>query len=65
MHDRFKYEFDGSVMLFDTCVVPRWTAETMAESEAKARSNFEYQYKKQNNLAPGARITLVGTIRII
>lgn len=64
MYIRSRYVYDGPVMLFGTCVVNRRTAETMAESEAKARSNFEYQYKKQNNLAPGAQITLPGLIRM-
>ena len=56
------YIYDGSVMEFDICISPRWNAATYAPSEKKARSNLTYQFKKNNNRAPWAKITLPGQI---
>ena len=56
------YEYNGPVMSFDICVANNWKAYTRAVSEAKARSNFSYQYKKQNGLVPNAKIGLPGMI---
>lgn len=53
-----EYIYDGPVMFFGACIMDRWTAKTRAVSEKKALSNFEYQYKKQHNLNPGAKIQL-------
>ena len=60
--NEYIYIYDGPVMFFGNCIVSRWRAETRAVSENKARSNFEYQYKKQNNLCPSAKIDLPGEI---
>lgn len=57
-----QYEYDGPVMIFDTCVASRWKGSTYAVSERKARSNLAYQFKKMHNRVPGARITLPGKI---
>lgn len=57
-----KYTYEGPVMEFSTCIAHNWTDVTYAVSEAKARSNFAYRFKKQNNLAPSASITLPGKI---
>lgn len=57
-----KYAYVGPVMVFDKCVASRWKGETIAESESKARSNLTYQYKKKNNLNPGARVDLIGSL---
>lgn len=56
------YVYEGPVMKFDVCIVHNWKGETLATSEAKARSNLAYRYKKENGLAPTARITLPGKI---
>lgn len=57
-----KYIYEGPVMEFNTCLVDRWKAETMAASETKARSNLAYQFKKKNHKLPGAKITLPGKL---
>lgn len=57
-----KYSYNGPVMLFNKLIMSNFVAETMAESENKARSNFKYQYKKAHNLTAGARIELPGQI---
>ena len=41
-----KYLYRGPVMEFDRCIVNNWTGQTEAPSEAKAKSNLSYQFKK-------------------
>lgn len=61
-----KYKYEGPVMVFDVCVMNNWKAETAAVSEAKARSNLAYQWKKQNNRVAGSsNITLPGEIKMV
>lgn len=60
-----KFAYKGPVMKFDTCVASDWTDTTYAVSEAKARSNFAYRYKKANNLVASARITMPGKITAV
>lgn len=57
-----KYEYDGPVMMFDTCVEYRWKASTYAVSEKKARSNLTYRYKKETNRSANTSITLPGKL---
>lgn len=60
-----EYQYDGPVMRFDSCVAHRWKANTIAPSEAKAKSNLVFRYKKENGLAPNAKISLPGKIQTI
>lgn len=60
-----KYLYEGPVMIFGKCVTNKFTATTRASSSSKARSNFEYQYKKNNNLTPIAKIDLPGKIILV
>lgn len=57
-----QYQYDGPVMYFDNCVQSRWKATTAAVSEARAKSNLAYRYKKENGLMPNAKITLPGKL---
>ena len=57
-----QYRYDGPVMRFDSCVQCRWTATTVAATEAKAKSNLVYRYKIENGLLPNANITLPGKL---
>lgn len=57
-----EYRYDGPVMRFDNCVQSRWKASTYAISEAKAKSNLAYRYKKENGLMPNTKITLPGKL---
>lgn len=57
-----QYSYDGPVLEFEHCISNRWKASTCAISEKKARSNLTYQYKKNNNKAPGTKITLPGKL---
>ena len=56
------YSYDGPVLEFDKIVTNHWHAETYAVSEAKARSNLAYQFKKLNGKVPRTKITLPGKI---
>jgi hypothetical protein len=60
-----EYRYDGPVMRFDSCVAHRWKANTVAPSEAKAKSNLVFRYKKENGLAPNAKISLPGKIQTV
>lgn len=59
------YLYEGPVMKFDTCIVNKWKAYSCALTEAEARSNLAYRFKIQNNLLPGARISLPGKFTVI
>ena len=56
------YSYDGPVMEFDKIITNRWQSQTYAVSEAKARSNFAYQFKKLTGKVPRSKITLPGKI---
>lgn len=57
-----QYYYDGPVTEFDKCIAHRWTGETYAISEKKARSNLIFQFKKQTNRASNAKIKLTGKV---
>lgn len=57
-----KYIYDGPVKEFGTIISERWQASTYAISEAKARSNLIYRYKKMHGKDASAKITLSGKI---
>lgn len=59
------FAYDGPVLEFDKCVANRWQASTYAPSDKKARSNLVYRFKKENNRAPNAKISLPGKIVMI
>ena len=57
-----RYRYSGPVKEFDRIISDNWTAETSAVSEAKARTNLSYRYKKQTGRAAASKITLPGKI---
>ena len=57
-----RYAYDGPVRMYENVLTSHWKAETVAESEAKARSNLAYQYKKAHCLDRSTKITLTGKI---
>lgn len=59
------YIYDGAVMEFDRIINERWTGETWAVSEAKARSNLLYQYKKKHGLTSNKNIKLSGKVKVL
>ena len=57
-----RYRYSGPVKEFDRIISDNWTAETSAVSEAKARTNLSYRYKKQTGRVPASKITLPGKL---
>lgn len=57
-----RYIYNGPVTSFGKPIANYWQASTLATTEKKARSNMIYQFKKQNNLGVGSKISLPGTI---
>lgn len=60
-----KYLYSGPVLEFGTVISPKWTAITSAESEAKAKNNLKYRFKKENNRSKSSKIALPGKLLII
>ena len=58
------YRYDGPVTQFGVVITERWSSSTYAESEARARSNLIYQFKKKYGKAPGAKINLPGKLTL-
>lgn len=60
-----KWYYEGPVQMFGHTICSKFTSQTTAPSEAKARSNLGYQFKKQYGKAAEAKITLPGKLRQI
>lgn len=60
-----RYRYSGPVYEFDQCVASKWTAETVAVSEAKARSNLTYRYKYEHRLPANSCIKLPNKVQLI
>ena len=58
------YTYCGPVLEFDRIIANRWQGQTYAATEAKARSNLAYQFKRDNGRVPRSKITLPGKIVI-
>ena len=59
------YSYDGPVLVFGKCVTERWTGQTYAVSESKARANLAYQYNKTSKRLPTSNVRLPGNITLI
>lgn len=60
-----KYFYDGPVYMFNVCIHRKWVAETAAPSEAKARANLTFRFKKEYDKAATAKITLPGKLKMV
>lgn len=56
------YEYSGPVKVFDKIVSQKWSGQTTADSEKKARSNLAYQYKKSHNFVARSKVILPGKL---
>lgn len=56
------YTYCGPVLEFNRIIANRWQGQTYAATEAKARSNLAYQFKRDNGRVPRSKITLPGKI---
>lgn len=60
---RHRYVYEGPVMEYDRIICNKWKGETVAKSENLAKVYLGYQFKKDNNRLPHARITLPGKLK--
>lgn len=58
----YLFKYCGHVLYYDEVIRINWKAETIAPSEAKARSNLQYQYKKKHGFEADAPIYLTDEI---
>lgn len=56
---KYRYVYNGPVMVFDKLASNKWKGETIALNEKKALSNLSYTFKKNANLLPSSRVTLL------
>ena len=56
------YIYKGPVMEFGRCIENNWYGKTKAVSEAKAKSNLAFRYKKATGRLPRTNIELPGKI---
>lgn len=61
----YRYSYSGPVTEFDRVIANHWSSSTYAPSESKARSNLIFQFKKQYNKVPNAKISLPGKVERI
>ena len=61
----YRYTYNGPVYEFDKLIASNWNGETCAPSEARARTNLAYQFKKLNNRTAGSKILLPGKIELM
>ena len=57
-----RYYYEGPVFEFEKCICDKWSSQTVAPTEQKARSNLSYQFKKKFGRVPNAKIRLTGKI---
>lgn len=60
-----QYRYCGPVKEFDDIINSRWDATTYAVTEAKAKSNLVYRYKREHGKAADCKITLPGKLETI
>ena len=60
-----KYIYDGPVKEFDKLISEHWKGVTIAPSEAKARSNLAYQYKREMHKTPNSKIKITGKLMVV
>ena len=58
------YFYDGPVVQIGRCIEPNWLGYTKAPTEARARSNLTYQFKKEHKMAPNVVLNFPDRISI-
>ena len=59
-----RYSYNGPVLEFDRIVANYWQGETVASTEARARTNLAHQFKMETGRVPRSNITLPGKITV-
>ena len=60
----YLYMYSGPVNKFGLTVHSHWKGYTYAVSEAKARSNLTFQFKKEFGMTPNTKISLPGKVEL-
>ena len=60
-----QYSYNGPVVVFGRCVEDHYKASTYATSEAKARSNISFQYKRDVGKVASTKVELPGKLVIV
>lgn len=60
----YTWSYKGPVLYFNRCIVNEWIGYTNAPSEAKAKSNLAFRFKRENGYSPSAKIVLPGEIKM-
>ena len=58
-----KYVYDGPVSESNNIITNNWHGETWANSEAKAKTNLAYQFKRASNKPAMAKVVLHGKLK--
>lgn len=59
------YRYSGPVSQFGKCICNKWTGETIAATERRAKSNLSYQFKKETGRLGTTNISLPGKLELI
>ena len=65
MQDRYRYAYNGPVMVFGKVAQNNWRGETLAATPEKAKSNLAYQWKKLNGMTATARVELPERVKLV
>lgn len=60
-----RYRYSGPVSQFGKCICNKWTGETIAATERRAKSNLAYQFKKETCRLGTTNISLPGELEEI
>ena len=59
-----RYSYNGPILEFNRIIANNWYGETVASTEARARTNLAHQFKMETGRAPISKITLPGKIKV-
>lgn len=65
MSEKHLYSYNGPVTQFGKLVCNKWSGETMAVSEKKAKSQLIYRFKTQHGLLPNTKVEFPGKIILV
>lgn len=60
-----RYRYSGPVSQFGKCIYNKWTGETIAATERRAKNNLAYQFKKETGRLGTTNISLPGKLEEI
>lgn len=61
---KHKYVYRGGVLIFDRLVTHRFEAATCASTQAEAKRNILYQFKRKNGYRNNVPASLTGDVTV-